>query len=129
MSAIALTIVVKRNTKSRISQLFKIRFASGLSCYIASMKAFKDCRKIFFLKLTMCLPFIIIIIIIIINILRPFFHTKAQVRRYQQFILDLILAYASGAECPSGPLILFWSPSTTCIGAVGLFSDSPDTTG
>src|SRR6267154_792007 len=27
------------------------------------------------------------------------------------------------------PLILFWSPSTTCIGAVGLFSDFPDTTG
>src|SRR6267154_6292309 len=44
-------------------------------------------------------------------------------------MLDLILAYASGAECPSGPLILFWSPSTTCIGAVGLFSDFPDTTG
>ena len=53
------------------------------------------------------------------NILRPFFHTKAQVRRYQQFMLDLILAHASRTECPSGsvdPILV-------------AFSDFPHTTG
>src|SRR6267154_1125813 len=60
-------------------------------------------------------------VIIIINILRPFFHTKAQVRRYQQSMLDLILAHASRTECPSGsadPILVAFYDLHWCSGSM-----------